>query len=208
LLGVEWVDEATESDQAGHNGGGMRIFLLRIVALVLTVLPGIATGCGRPAEPRKAEAEPPAVADSAAAWFAFHKFGRYADSTIGLFIAFDDGSGERVLTPADFAARPFPSNDIRLRTRTEGTLRVRTYLLDDDRDTLAIAATELRLAPDTLWNVLVMPGAIFPAEGGPPMRPLPGTYVTTPILGADGRLTKDSLFLVWMPQSLSKRSVF
>ena len=186
----------------------MRIFPSLILALAFIVLPGMAASCGGPAEPRKAEDEPPAVADSAAAWFAFHKFGRYADSTIGLFIAFDDGSGERVLTPADFAARPFPSNEIGLPTRTKGTLRVRTYLLDDDRDTLAIAAAELRLAPDTLWNVLVMPGAIFPAEGGPPMRTLPGTYVTAPILGPDGCLSKDSLFLVWGAQSLSERAVF
>jgi hypothetical protein len=171
------------------------------VRFALIVPLALAT-CGR-------SAEPPAPVLPAKAWLFYEPSGLYADSTFGALIGYDDGSGEHVLTRRDFAAQPFPSNNIKVETRTSGTLRVRAQVLGPAGDTLATLEKEFRLAPDTMWEVHAMPGAVFPqgptVPQGPPFRPLPGSYVTVPIRAVgSGALTRDSLFLIWLPRSLSE----
>jgi hypothetical protein len=138
--------------------------------------------------------------------FSYHPSVRYAPTRASIVLRADDGSGEFVLTSADFLAQPLSTWTITRKTRNSGVLKVRVDLVGESGDTLSSLVSERSLAPDREWQaaILVGPG---PDPWGP-AGASPNWYTATPIYGHQKSLTTDSLYLRWTEQSISHPVVF
>ena len=118
-----------------------------------------------------------------------------------LVIAWNDGSGEHVIRGSASAmplgAEVFP----RVRTRTSGTLTVRTALVNLAGDTIARGTVQLPLQPDWRWGVDVFAAAN--ADEIECAGCMGRTSFAFRTLGAT-----DSMYVVWGGSSIASSPVY
>jgi hypothetical protein len=113
-------------------------------------------------------------------------------------VRFDDGSGERIVRPADFHLREwgFPTSE-RLDTRTSGTLHIAVTFTRGGR-AVGEGAVDLPIRPDWIYGISLMVTSRNPVEG---CMGCMGVR-SFPIAGATGA-NPEKLHIVWGGNSIS-----
>lgn len=122
-----------------------------------------------------------------------------ADAPGEFTVRFDDGSGERIVRPADFQLREwgFPTSE-RFNTRSSGTLHIAVTLTRDGRK-VGEGSLDLPLKEDWTYGISLLATARNPVEGSMGVMGVR----SFPIAGATGA-NPEKLHIVWGGNSISK----